>query len=243
MGSKDPKGADTSKASSQAPRRPSRVGFWVVEAALLALIVHLWETPVVSPIRLLVVLIHEASHGLASVLTGGRIVGIRITALEAGLCRWEGGSLWIVTIAGYLGSALFGGLLLVVSARSFAARATLASVALSLFFLLPFAEDGFTLRFTLLVVVCFASGSLLKPNLARMALRFLGSASCLYVVLDVWHDLVQPGTVENDATVLARATGIAAPLSGFAWFAASLAVFVAALLLAERLRHPSEESA
>ena len=36
-------------------------------------VVLLWNTPVVAPLKIFVVLLHEISHGVAAVLTGGSI--------------------------------------------------------------------------------------------------------------------------------------------------------------------------
>lgn len=85
---------------------------------LLALVVYLfWTTIFVWPLRLFVVLLHEVSHGLAAVLTGGRIVSIELSPAEGGLCTTAGGWPFVISSAGYLGSALFGALFLVLGVR------------------------------------------------------------------------------------------------------------------------------
>ena len=47
--------------------------------ALAAGSLVLWDTFVVYPFRLFVVFLHEISHGLAAVATGGRIVSIGLS--------------------------------------------------------------------------------------------------------------------------------------------------------------------
>ena len=76
---------------------------------LVALV--LWNTVVVYPFRVFVVFLHEISHGLAAVLTGGRVVSIGLSANEGGVCVTRGGSPFLVLNAGYLGSLSVGRLL------------------------------------------------------------------------------------------------------------------------------------
>ncbi|MCK5664754.1 MAG: M50 family metallopeptidase [Thiotrichaceae bacterium] len=51
---------------------------------------------------------HEISHGLAALLTGGLIHNISLNFNGSGLCTTSGGINFIVTFAGYAGSALWG---------------------------------------------------------------------------------------------------------------------------------------
>ncbi|MES9993413.1 MAG: M50 family metallopeptidase [Candidatus Thiodiazotropha sp.] len=61
---------------------------------------------------------HELSHGLAALVTGGRIHQIQIAFDTSGSCLTSGGWLPMVLFSGYAGSALWGSLIyLSVSAR------------------------------------------------------------------------------------------------------------------------------
>lgn len=51
---------------------------------------------------------HEISHGLSALLTGGRIHTINLHFNGSGLCTTSGGIHFIVTFAGYAGSAIWG---------------------------------------------------------------------------------------------------------------------------------------
>ena len=48
-------------------------------------------------------LVHELSHGLAALLTGGRFVQFTITPDASGLATSAGGWRWLIIPAGYLG--------------------------------------------------------------------------------------------------------------------------------------------
>jgi hypothetical protein len=79
-----------------------------------------WDTFVVYPIKLFVVLLHEMSHGLSAVLTGGRIVAIELNQYLGGMTTTEGGSILIIASSGYLGIiALIASVILIVSPRYF----------------------------------------------------------------------------------------------------------------------------
>ena len=58
-------------------------GHWQL-LALVALIFALWSTPVMVPLKIIVVLLHELSHGFAAVLTGGSIEQITISPEQGG---------------------------------------------------------------------------------------------------------------------------------------------------------------
>src|SRR6266568_1272516 len=79
--------------------------------ALAALAI--WDTFVVYPFRVFVVFLHEISHGIAALVTGGRILAIGLTFDEGGVCVTDGGNRFLILNAGYLGSLFWGVLLLV----------------------------------------------------------------------------------------------------------------------------------
>ena len=76
-----------------------------------------WLTPALTPLKIFVVFIHEASHALATVLTGGRVVSMVVTPWESGYVQSVGGSPLLIASAGYVGSALFGGVMLLCAGR------------------------------------------------------------------------------------------------------------------------------
>lgn len=89
--------------------------------AAFAVAVLLWQIDGLSlltyPLRLFVTAIHELGHGLAAILTGGSFLHFEVGRYGAGLAYTRGGSPFIILQAGYLGTALFGaGLLLLTHA-------------------------------------------------------------------------------------------------------------------------------
>ncbi|NLE52113.1 MAG: hypothetical protein GX613_11975 [Chloroflexi bacterium] len=89
--------------------------------AAFAVAVLLWQLDGLSaltyPLRLFVTMIHELGHGLAAILTGGSFLHFEVSRHGAGLAYTRGGSPFVILQAGYLGTALFGaGLLLLTHA-------------------------------------------------------------------------------------------------------------------------------
>ncbi len=70
------------------------------------------------PLTLLVTFLHELSHALVALATGGEVLSLRINPDGSGLCYTAGGNELAVSAAGYLGSILLGNLLLSVGWKS-----------------------------------------------------------------------------------------------------------------------------
>src|SRR4051794_27807373 len=90
--------------------------------ASAALGLFLWRHPVLFPFKLLVVLMHETGHAVASLLVGGSVSSIIVMPNEGGLTQ----SLIpatlvrriIVSSGGYVGSTISGCVLLFVAGRA-----------------------------------------------------------------------------------------------------------------------------
>ena len=85
--------------------------------AFFAALWFLWDTSLAYPLKIFVVLLHEISHAIASVATGGGIEKITLDPRQGGACYCFGGSAFITLTAGYLGS-LFWGAMMFTAARS-----------------------------------------------------------------------------------------------------------------------------
>lgn len=206
---------------------------------LLALLVYLfWSTIFVWPLRLFVVLLHEVSHGLAAVLTGGRIVSIELSPREGGLCTTAGGWPFVISSAGYLGSALFGALFLVLGVRgkprmhrTVAALLSAALLALTLVYV----RSTFGFVYGLVVgALLLAVARWLPEGASSFVLRLLGVTSLLYAPWDIASDLILRSVPASDAGALARMTGIPSVAWGVLWLAASLVIAWRAVRLGVR---------
>lgn len=67
------------------------------------------QLPLISiPFNWLESYFHEISHGIAALLTGGKVLRIQLFANGAGLCTTQGGLSFIITFAGYAGATFWG---------------------------------------------------------------------------------------------------------------------------------------
>jgi hypothetical protein len=203
----------------------------VLPLALAAAVLLLWDSPVVYPFRLFVVLLHEVSHGIAAVATGGRIVSIGLTADEGGVCVTRGGSPFLILNAGYLGSLLWGALFLLLGRRRTAARSVVSLVgALTLLATLLYVRTWFGFAYGLVAgAALLLVAARLAPAASELLLATLGATSALYAVWDVLSDVVLRHSGQSDAAALARLTGVPALAWGVLWVALSMAVLASVL--------------
>lgn len=211
------------------------------QASILIIMViatlFLWNTPVLFPFKIFVVLLHELSHGLAAVLTGGRIVSIELSADQGGLCTTQGGWTFIVLSAGYLGSMLWGGLILLAAARTkldkfISMFIGVAVVAITLLFI----RSSFGFIFGLIFgAALFAIGKFMSEKVNDFLLRYIGLTSMLYAVFDIKDDLITRTVAESDASVIAQHYFGSSLMWGIAWIA--LALFGAYFFIRLSLKH------
>ncbi len=207
---------------------------------LAAVVGVLWDTPVVYPLKILVVFFHELSHGLMAILTGGEVVEIQVVAQQGGHCITRGGSRVLTLSAGYLGSLVWGGVILSLAARTRWDR-TIAVVLGALLlgvtavFVRPFASFGFGfgVASSLALLLC---GLKLSERVCDLVLRLIGLTSCLYAVLDIKSDILDRPGLRSDAAMLSEVTGMPTTFWGVLWISIAVVSALAFLLFASRRR-------
>jgi len=216
--------------------RPEARAAWRALAATLLVAgaaLVLWDSWLVYPLKILVVLLHEVSHGLAAVLSGGSIVRIELSADEGGVCVTRGGSRFLTLSAGYLGSLLWGALLLVLGARTRLDRPLVGLLGLGLLGVtLVYVRSLFGFAYGIaaggaLLIVAAA----LPAAVSDALLRVVGIVSGLYVVRDIASDLLLRDVPGSDANALAELTHVPGVVWGGAWILLAVVVVGAALRL------------
>lgn len=179
--------------------------------ALAVLAVWAWDSPVMMPLRLLVVLFHEGAHAAAAWATGGEVVEIALRLEESGHTLYRGGWPLVVLNAGYLGSLALGlGLL-------FASRGPAKGVCVVAGLLMGALMYWMPLSAGMLYTLTTAAGLVVvgwrgTPAGCGWLLRALGVFSVLYALVDVQADAGR-----GDAALLATATGVPALLWTGLW--------------------------
>ena len=204
--------------------------------AMFVVAMVFWNSVLIYPIKLFVVILHEFSHGLAAVLTGGEIVKIEINERVGGVCWTRGGSRFLVASAGYLGSIVWGGLILTIAARSkYDKILGMVTGALLIFVSLLYIRNLFGFLFTVgfggtLIVIAYAAHN----KIVDILMKFLGMTSCLYVIIDIKSDLIDRSNIGSDADTIAQllgAQGLSVPI-GFLWIAIAAVAFAFFLWIA-----------
>lgn len=210
-------------------------------AALFAATWLLWDTPLVYPIKIFVVMLHELGHALAALVTGGQVVGIQIYPEEGDVTLTQGGWPFVILSAGYLGSLLAGSVLFYLSSRRRGGHGLMIALAILIAAsTLLFVRNLFGVIYGLLAAAALWFSAYRLPTRVNLYIvRFIAVASCLYALLDIRSDLFalapSNGAVVNDAVALSRLTGIPALIWSVLWLLISLWVLASFLKSALRV--------
>ena len=200
-----------------------------------------WSAPWLAPLRLLVVLVHETGHALATLVFGGKVERIIVGADESGQCLSSLPAGWLPQIAvysaGYVGSAISGALQLVLAFRFRLHRPVLYAMGVWVTAMgVIYAGNAFTLAYCLgMGAVLLVLARLLPAGAVRALVTVLAVFTGLYALFDLRDDLWSPGGGgPSDAVLLAAQTHVPAFLWALLWSAASVAVLALAGSLSMR---------
>jgi hypothetical protein len=205
--------------------------------------VLLWNIPLIKlffyPFRVLNVFVHELSHGFAAAMSGGRFDRFVVNPEISGAAYRYGGAHLIVAPAGYLGAALFGAFLILLSATSISARAILMgmSILLALACLFFVANCfGYVAGWGLSALLFYVGWQLDDSGAAAVLLflavqLILASFESLFVLLDLSRRGRGRG---SDAEKMEAITGIPAASWALLWCFAAVAILVWSITVAYR---------
>lgn len=204
----------------------------------------LWNTLFVYPLKIFVVFMHEVSHGLAAIATGGRIVEIQINPQQGGHAVTQGGSRFLTLTAGYLGSLLWGGLILLLAARTHFDKVISILIGIGMVAIsIGYGESTFTYLFGIgFGIALVAIGFYLSETVNDWVLRIIGVTSCLYAILDIKSDVLDRSNLRSDAQMLSEITGIPTEIWGVLWILIAIALTLWFLYLAGKTPVAQEET-
>lgn len=212
--------------------------------AMAAMVVtyFMWNIPqldmVMYPLRLFVTYVHETSHAIMTLLTGGRIQEFVVSADGSGHVVSMGGTRWLVAPAGYIGAALFGSTLFYVInrlpryANNIAYILGGAMVFFTLAFILPSSIQPLALTIGIgFGVILLAVASKLPQTLTLLVLNVLAIITALNAVFDVFILMryIGAGSEANDAVNFSRAVAPFIPSSFIALTWAGIALLLFAI--------------
>jgi hypothetical protein len=225
--------------------------FW----ALLLFSVFFSDTAYVRwllvPINQFVVTVHEMSHAIVTVLTGGIVTGMTNVsdgAGHGGLTQHVGGVSFLIAQAGYLGQTFFGCLLIYLSQFKNWSRRILyllggIVLAGAIFFVLPGFLDlngllngkilqviGSLVWSLALAAMFYFAGKKLNDATANLLVLFLSVQCTLNSLSLIWillpHSLGMTGRGFTDATSMQDITGIPAFVWALSWMLTSILAFL-----------------
>ncbi len=140
---------------------------------------------VLYPINLLVTFLHEFGHALGALITGGKVLDLQINMNGSGFTRTQGGSMAIILMGGYIGSAILGNILFYIGARlPRFSSITLNVLAFAMMFSgIMWFNSLFTTGFLILfgLALFFIAN---KTAFDQEVLMFLGLATIIYIIQD-----------------------------------------------------------
>lgn len=218
-----------------------------ISALAFVAVFFLWNNAdmemLLYPLRLFVTFVHEAGHSLAALLSGGQVQGFRVFANGSGVATTLGGNPALILPAGYLGAALFGSLLFLLSNRAPRSLSGM-SIMLGAFMIGLTAvyarpdESGSPIAMIVgigfgMIILLLGAKAPLVVN--QFVLNTLAIMTALEAVLDllylVGHAGISRGEQRNDALAFAQQITplLTASIVALIWAAIAVAILVAAI--------------
>lgn len=202
----------------------------VITLSILSLL--LWNTIVLYPLKLLVVLMHETGHALAALVTGGDVIRIEVNAMQGGMTYTLGGNRFIILTSGYLGSCIIGACVIWSSSNN-----RMCKYVAEIFGFLIILEavlwirDLFTFSFAILMgCFCIFIGLKIRGAWEKIMMQLIGIVCCLYAIYDIFTDIIfkyfSKDAIyagKSDAEALAEITFIPSIVWGIIWIIVALA--------------------
>lgn len=211
--------------------------------AFLVFSLIFWDAPYISyvlyPFKLFVTVIHEACHALAARITGGQVAFIQISPDESGVTGSMGGWRPLVVMAGYLGTSIFGGLLIWWGRNPDQARTVLHTIGVVILSLTLFYGGGGAFSFISMLLIgaaiLFVSRKA-SPQLCHMFLLMLAVMTTLEAVNSI-KDLFMISVMSDgatDAKTMQEITNIPAVIWSCIWGIVSVVILFYSFWLSYR---------
>ena len=131
------------------------------------------------------VVLHEFGHAFFAMISGGHVYSLCVNLDGSGVTTTSGGSSGLLTMGGYIGSALFGNMMIALS-KSYKSNMIFKLLSALMIISAIFWYNNITTT-TLLVIygtVMFIVSVILPRDIQSFLLTFLGVASVIYIIQD-----------------------------------------------------------
>ncbi len=158
------------------------VFYIIISGIIYGLISYSAFSYLMFPVEMLCTFLHEFGHAIFCELSGGDVESLCVNTDGSGVTYCRGGSNGLTTIGGYVGSAIFGNVMLYLSSRDkYGITLKILSALMIISSLIWF--SNITTSFILIVfgIILFL---LSRTKLKSFTLAFLGVASIIYIIQD-----------------------------------------------------------
>jgi len=159
------------------------------------------------------------------------MIKIELSPQQSGVCWTSGGLRMLILPAGYLGSMLFGGLILVIASRTKLDKAVSIIIGgivvfIALFFVSNIFGKAFSILFGLILIII---GTFTPVIVNDLILKIIGLSSILYAIFDIKDDLIFRTVPGSDAYAMSEIIPLPPVLWGIIWII--LAIFASIFFL------------
>jgi hypothetical protein len=159
------------------------VGSIIILTILYVIMCHVPVLNLITlPVEVLCTYLHEFGHAIFAILSGGRVHSMAVNMDGSGVTATSGGYSGIITIGGYVGSAVFGNIMLRLTTPT-ASRIGLYSLAFTMLIsTFLWFDDPLTVAVLMLFAVSlfYFAGT----NISSFVMSFLGVACVVYIIQD-----------------------------------------------------------
>lgn len=205
-----------------------QIAYMIIPLIAIALF---WNSLLIAPLKILVVFFHEASHVIATILTGGQVMNMEINSGFSGQVISKGGWRFVILSSGYLGSLIWGVVIFSIAFKSQLDK--FASIFLGCMIILLtifFIRNIFGVIFSCLSGLAFIyTGWKFSENTNDLILKITGLTSIIYAPLDIFSDIILHSSLKSDARMLAEEFGGTTIMWGIIWLSISLIIVLWAI--------------
>jgi hypothetical protein len=207
-------------------------------SVVLSFLPHPYGMIITYPMNVFVTFIHEGCHALMVILTGGTVSGIGVNPDTSGVTPFRGGIPLLAIPAGYIGSTVFGALLIRLMQKGVPSKAllmatgiilgllTLATIPAVIPFLVAPVPNLFGLIFGVFLTALFIFAALKLPKKGANIALAVTAVQCILGSLLKLH-LVFQTTLRigehQDPQIMQSLTLVPAIIWAFLWAITSLA--------------------
>ncbi len=220
--------------------RKDKITELIILLVLLIISFFLWDLYFIYPIKLFVVLLHELSHSLAAILSGGKITALNIGFDLSGKCETERGNTILIASSGYIGSLIWGLLFFLAPNNKRIGKWIIISLSLIILILtITVSGSGiFILLAFILAVLLITAAFFLGIPIITIIVRSFGLISCVYVLFDIKEDLLSSSSVISDASILSSIINVPVIWIGVSWaFVSIIGIYFAIKYSYRRVSH------